>query len=239
MQCIVCATGQHSTVRAESSALLVPSVQPCTCLACIIVICLGAALLPLFRSVGIVQQMQIKKARKLQEDIRAEEEKLQLTHLARLRRAAAAEVAGDAAAKATTLGWLHGGVRGREADEVEHSVVLLQAVLELQEAKWQQQQQQGDAGRQQQQVAEASNKQEKAAAAAAAADVKRDAAAESKGGAPAAAEGGADVMQWIKQPENHHHHLRVALECLKELGAADIPARDLVSRKVRASLWCR
>jgi len=40
---------------------------------------------------GIVQQMQIKKVRKLQEDVRAEEERLQMNHLARLRRAAAAE----------------------------------------------------------------------------------------------------------------------------------------------------
>jgi hypothetical protein len=36
--------------------------------------------------------MQFKKVRKMQEDVRAEEEKLQTSHLARLRRAAAAEV---------------------------------------------------------------------------------------------------------------------------------------------------
>jgi hypothetical protein len=34
------------------------------------------------------------------------------------------------------------------------------------------------------------------------------------------------------------HHVRVALECLKELGAQDLPARVLLTRKVRCTLCC-
>lgn len=51
------------------------------------------------RSVGIVQQNQIKKAKKVQDDIRAEHERLVANHLARLKRGAAAEVQADNNAK--------------------------------------------------------------------------------------------------------------------------------------------
>jgi hypothetical protein len=64
-------------------------------------------LLPLpCRPVGIVQQNQIKKARKIQDDIRAEHERLVVGHLSRLRRAAAAELQADSAAKQVTMAWL-------------------------------------------------------------------------------------------------------------------------------------
>lgn len=64
-------------------------------------------LLPLScRPVGIVQQNQIKKARKIQDDIRAEHERLVVGHLSRLRRAAAAELQADSAAKQVTMAWL-------------------------------------------------------------------------------------------------------------------------------------
>jgi hypothetical protein len=56
--------------------------------------------------VGIVQQNQIKKARKIQDDIRAEHERLVVGHLSRLRRAAAAELQADSAAKQVTMAWL-------------------------------------------------------------------------------------------------------------------------------------
>lgn len=58
------------------------------------------------RAVGIVQQNQIKKARKIQDDIRAEHERLVVGHLTRLRRAAAAEQQADTAAKQVTMSWL-------------------------------------------------------------------------------------------------------------------------------------
>jgi hypothetical protein len=174
------------------------------------------------RSVGIVQQNQIKKARKLQEDLRAEEEKLHAAHLARLRRAAAAEVSADTAAKATTLGWLHCSLSQEEGEHLDHWLGLLKAVLDMQEEQQQQDGKEAEAG------------EEAAAAAEAAAEAGKDgssngAAAEAAAGA--AAETG-DVMVWIKQPANRQHHLRVALECLKELGAQDLPARVLLTRKV-------
>jgi hypothetical protein len=172
------------------------------------------------RSVGIVQQNQIKKARKLQDDLRAEEEKLQAAHLARLRRAAAAEVASDSAAKATSLSWLHCSLSYEEGEHLEHWLGLLRAILDMQEQQQQNAQEAGDG----------------AATAAAEASAK-----DSSGGAAAAAGGGAgetgDIMVWIKQPANRRHHVRVALECLKELGAQDLPARVLLTHKVRW-LWC-
>jgi hypothetical protein len=177
--------------------------------------------------VGIVQQNQIKKARKLQEDLRAEEEKLQAAHLARLRRAAAAEVAGDTAAKATSLGWLHCSLSEEEGEHLEHWLGLLKAVLDMQA----EQQQHAEKGGQ------PANQQGGSAAAAAAADAGTGKDSSSDAAAAAAAAGAAgetgDVMVWIKQPANRQHHLRVALECLKELGAQDLPARVLLTRKVR------
>eukprot|EP00775_Hariotina_reticulata_P011533 gene11533-11676_t len=99
------------------------------------------------KAVGIVQQMQIKKVRKMQEDVRAEEEKLQTSHLARLRRAAAAEVQGDTAAKAVTLGWLHTGLTAEEEEIVisgvqrclhhPHAAVTSMAQHLLDHWKWQ------------------------------------------------------------------------------------------------------
>jgi hypothetical protein len=168
--------------------------------------------------VGIVQQNQIKKARKLQEDLRAEEEKLQAAHLARLRRAAAAEVASDSAAKATSLGWLHCSLSDEEGEHLEHWMGLLKAILDMQE---QQQQDAQEAGGD-------------AAAAAAEAPGKDGSSGAAAAGHAAGGETG-DIMVWIKQPANRRHHVRVALECLKELGAQDLPARVLLTRKVR---WC-
>jgi hypothetical protein len=159
-----------------------------------------------------VQQNQIKKARKLQDDLRAEEEKLQAAHLARLRRAAAAEVASDSAAKATSLSWLHCSLSDEEGEHLEHWLGLLRLILDMQE-----QQQQQDA--------------QEAGDDAAAKDSSSGAAAAAAAGDAAAGETG-DIMVWIKQPANRRHHVRVALECLKELGAQDLPARVLLTRKV-------
>jgi hypothetical protein len=165
--------------------------------------------------VGIVQQNQIKKARKLQEDLRAEVEKLQAAHLARLRRAAAAEVASDSAAKATSLSWLHCSLSDEEGEHLEHWLGLLRAILDMQEQQQQDAQNAGDD------------------AAAAAKDSSGAAAAEAAASAADAAGETGDIMVWIKQPANRRHHVRVALECLKELGAQDLPARVLLTRKVR------
>ncbi|KAF6263367.1 hypothetical protein COO60DRAFT_458910 [Scenedesmus sp. NREL 46B-D3] len=184
------------------------------------------------KSVGIVQQNQIKKARKLQDDLRAEEEKLQAAHLARMRRAAAAEVAGDTAAKATSLSWLHCSLSEEEAEHLEHWLGLLNTILDMQDEQQQQQaRQEGGKAANQQQGYETA-----AAAAEAGKDSSSDAAADAAAGAAAAAacapgETG-DIMVWIKQPANRRHHLRVALECLKELGAQDLPAREPLTRQV-------
>eukprot|EP00882_Tetradesmus_deserticola_P019179 GHRQ01020629.1.p1 GENE.GHRQ01020629.1~~GHRQ01020629.1.p1 ORF type:complete len:249 (+),score=88.07 GHRQ01020629.1:34-780(+) len=194
----------------------------------VIACCLPPRFMPLpGRSVGIVQQNQIKKARKLQEDLRAEEEKLQAAHLARMRRAAAAEVAGDTAAKATSLSWLHCSLSEEEAEHLEHWLGLLKTILDMQAEQRQQDGQDGVEDANQQQSAEAAPATE---ALEAAPEATGGAAAEAA--AVAAGETG-DIMVWIKQPANRRHHLRVVLECLKELGAQDLPARELLTRQVR------
>lgn len=154
------------------------------------------------RSVGIVQQIQLKKAKKMQEDILAEEQKLQLNHLAKLRRAAAAEVAGDTAAKACTLGWLHGGLGDEEQEHLDHWMGLLTAVLDLQQQQQEDQNVPAE-GQQQQGVAP-----------------------------PGLPDDAHELKLWIKQPENFKHHPRMLLECLKELGAVDLPARVLLTCQV-------
>lgn len=162
------------------------------------------------RSVGIVQQLQLKKVKKMQEDIIAEEQKLQTNHLAKLRRAAAAEVAGDTAAKACTLGWLHGSLPADDEEHLDHWMGALTTVLDLQ----QQNQQQGQ--------------QEDGSAAA-----PGPLAGEQQQQAPVSAD---EFLQWVRQPENFKHHLRILLECLKELGAADLPGKVLLSHKVSCDL---
>eukprot|EP00878_Enallax_costatus_P018895 GHUV01019918.1.p1 GENE.GHUV01019918.1~~GHUV01019918.1.p1 ORF type:complete len:426 (+),score=149.02 GHUV01019918.1:854-2131(+) len=162
------------------------------------------------RSVGIVQQLQLKKAKKMQEDIIAEEQKLQQNHLSKLRRAAAAEVAADTAAKACSLGWLHGNLGSEDTDPLDHCMSLLAAVLDLQ--------QQG-----QQAVADAAV----------------DAPEQQQIEELAAGLSDADMLKWIQRPENHRHHLRVVLESLKELGATDLPARVLLTRQVSWRLSLR
>lgn len=146
----------------------------------------------------------------MQEDIIAEEQKLQRNHLIKLRRAAAAEVAADTAAKACTLGWLHGNLGGDDSDHsdtcVDTYMGLLAAVLDLQQG----QQTGGDpaAGDDHKQPQQLQLVQ------------------------PAAGSSDQDTLRWVRQPENRKHHLRVVLECLKELAATDLPARVLLTRKV-------
>lgn len=161
---------------------------------------------PSCRTVGIVQQVQLKKAKKMQEDIIAEEQKLQHNHLAKLKRAAAAEVAADTAAKACTLGWLHSSLVGEDAEHLDHWMGLLNAVLDLQQEQVQEQHDGTAAAGQQGQAAGAASS--------------------------AAPDESADVMKWIRQPDNFKHHLRILLECLKEMGASDLPARLLITHKV-------
>lgn len=172
--------------------------------------------------------------RRLADDLRAEEERLQNAHLTRLRRAVASEVAGDTAAKAATLGWLHGALSEDERERLEHWTGLLARVLALQQEHgyW------GDKGGDQQ----AHNSVDDDAAAGAAVDSQVDtdpavdaatAAADAAAGPPKEAAYDGDVMTWVARPAHHRHHLRVALECLKELGAEDLPVRALLTLKAR------
>lgn len=177
-------------------------------------------------------------------------------HLTRLRRAAAAELHGDNAAKQVTLSWLQGSLTGDEFEALNHWVTLLRALLDLQQKQHhnhqQQQQQAPDAAVPQQQPAGAAAEQ--------AAGVQPAAATEESGqqqlpqqpagaqapqqesgsiaGPAAAAAGGGmtdkELLAWLRQPGNEKHHLRVMLECLKEIGATDVPARVLLGHKVTA-----
>jgi len=173
-----------------------------------------------------VQQNQIKKARKIQDDIRGEQERLVNGHLARLRRAAAAELQADNKAKQITMGWLQGSLSEEDLEPLDHWRTLLAAVLDLQQQQQvepaaadgprsrgqQQGQQQQQAGVQQQQ-----QQQSQAAA----------------GGEGLEAAGGmSKLLVWLQQPDSRQHYLRVVLECLRELGAAEIPARVLLQHKV-------
>lgn len=167
------------------------------------------------RAVGIVQQNQIKKARKYQEDIRAEHERLVAVHLSRLRRAAAAELVADTAAKQVALSWLRGTLTDDELEAVHHWRVMLTTVLDQQQD---QQTAAGNSGRKQKGGGGGSS----SAAAAAA-------------GAPAGTAvtpSLVTLLPWLQAPASRPHHVRVMLECLRELAAADIPARVLLQHKV-------
>jgi hypothetical protein len=41
-----------------------------------------------------------------------------------------------------------------------------------------------------------------------------------------------ELLTWLQQPGNERHYMRVTLECLKEIGAVDLPARALLGHKV-------
>jgi hypothetical protein len=174
--------------------------------------------------------------------------------LTRLRRAAAAELHGDNAAKQVTLSWLQGSLTGDEFEALNHWVTLLRAVLDLQQKQHhnhqQQQQQAPDAALLQQQPAGAAAEQAVGAQPAAATEESGQQqqlpqqpagaqAAQQESGSiagPVAATGGGmtdkELLAWLRQPGNEKHHLRVMLECLKEIGASDVPARVLLGHKV-------
>lgn len=166
-----------------------------------------------------MQQNQIKKARKYQEDIRAEHERLVAAHLSRLRRAAAAELVADTAAKQVALSWLQGTLTDDELEAVHHWRVMLTTVLD-------QQDQQAAAGKsgstgQQQRKQKGGGGGNSSAAAAA--------------GAPAGTAvppSLVTLLPWLQSPASRPHHVRVMLECLRELAAAEIPARVLLQHKV-------
>lgn len=174
------------------------------------------------RAVGIVQQNQIKKARKYQEDIRAEHERLVNGHLMRLRRAAAAELQADNAAKQITLSWLHGSLMDDELEALGHWRVLLTNVLDLQDQHMQQEAAAGDGGSSQQQQQPRRHKGGSSAAALA--------ATAAAGHVPDSL---VKTLPWLQDQENRQHHVRVMLECLRELAATEIPARVLLQHKVR------
>lgn len=179
-----------------------------------------APLLSPCRAVGIVQQNQLKKARKYQEDIRAEHERLVAGHLSRLRRAAAAELQADSAAKQITMSWLQGALTEEEQGHLSHWQTLLTAVLDLQD-----QQEAAGSGSSQPPL----RKQKGAAGSSAAAAAKAAVAALPD-----------KLAEWLQQPSSKQHYLRVILECLRELEAAEIPARVLLQLKVGccAALQC-
>lgn len=167
-----------------------------------------------------MQQNQIKKARKIQDDIRGEQERLVNGHLARLRRAAAAELQADNKAKQITMGWLQGSLSEEDLEPLDHWRTLLAAVLDLQ----QQQQAEpaaadGPRSKGQQQAGAQQQPQQQQQAAAGAEGLE-------------AAGGMSKLLAWLQQPDSRQHYLRVVLECLRELGAAEIPARVLLQHKV-------
>lgn len=213
---------------------------------------------PSCRSVGIVQQNQIKKARKVQEDIRAEQERLISGHLARLRRAAGAELQSDNAAKQVALSWVQGSLTGEELEVVEHWRNLLATVLDLQQQpppeqqqrqppKQQQPEQQQPEQQEQEQDAQAdssSGPQQDGQAAAGQGDgsdkqQQQPQQQQQQDKLHKPSSGGAHgtlpekLLAWLQQPESRQHYVRVMLECLRELAAADIPARVLMQHKVR------
>jgi len=214
-----------------------------------------------------VQQNQIKKARKLQEDARTEQERLVSGHLGRLRRAAAAELAGDNAAKRVAISWMQGSLSEDELDTLQHTLALLTAVLDLQQQHhhWQQQQvgtaSQQDGPGQQQAGADAAGAisqgplQEQSQRQGSSSSTppllplpqqqpgpsqpqQQQQQGTDRGGAgQLLVPDGADMtdkelLAWLRQPGNERHHLRVTLECLKEIGAADLPAGVLLGHKV-------
>jgi len=136
-------------------------------------------------------------------------------------------VQGDTAAKAITLGWLHTGLTAEEEEIVVHWLSLMTKLLDLQD------QQHGD-GQQIPAHSEQQHKQQQS---------KQPSKQRQKQQNPLAAEAGtveqqaaagdSELSVWLLQPENKQHHLRLLLECLKELGAMDLPARVLLSKKVQ------
>ena len=80
----------------------------------------------LCRSVGIVAEFQVKKMKKMQDEVRQEEANLQTKHLARLRAAAADAAAKDTAALNNTSGWL----KGSGSEEEESMMTHWQGVLD-------------------------------------------------------------------------------------------------------------
>ncbi|KIY96522.1 hypothetical protein MNEG_11441 [Monoraphidium neglectum] len=78
------------------------------------------------KAVGIVEQMQAKRLKKLQDDARTDEALLQANYLAALRRAAAVEAAGDTAARRLTLEWLGAVPTEDEVANIGHWLTTLQ-----------------------------------------------------------------------------------------------------------------
>jgi hypothetical protein len=174
--------------------------------------------------------------------------------LTRLRRAAAAELHGDNAAKKVTLSWLQGSLTGDEFEALNHWVTLLRAVLDLQQKQHQQpqpqqapdaalphQQQDQPAGAHPAAATEESGQQQlpQQQQPAGAQAAQQEAGSIPGPAAAAAAAGGGgmtdkELLAWLRQPGNEKHHLRVMLECLKEIGATDVPARVLLGHKVGA-----
>jgi len=134
---------------------------------------------------------------------------------------------GDTAAKAITLGWLHTGLTAEEEEIVVHWLSLMTKLLDLQDHQHIDGQQVLAHNEQQnkQQQSKQHSKQQKQ---------QNPLVAEAGAGGQQAAAGDSELSVWLLQPENKQHHLRLLLECLKELGAMDLPARVLLSKKVQA-----
>jgi len=98
-----------------------------------------------------------------------------------------------------------------------------EAQQQVQQQQQQQQQQVSDEQQSKQQLNKQQGKQQQATAESTA----------GKQQAAAAAAGVGELMMWLVQPGNKQHHVRMMLECLKELGAMDLPARILVSKQVQ------
>lgn len=143
------------------------------------------------------------------------------SHISRLRRAAAAELQADTAAKQVTMGWLQGGLTEEELEHLDHWRSVLATVLDLQERQ--------HANGQPQQPQQ-HHRKHKAGAAAAGASAEGQAAAAAAGAQGHVPE---KLLAWLQSPESSRHYLRVMLECLRELGATDVPARVLMQHKVR------
>jgi hypothetical protein len=126
----------------------------------------------------------------------------------------------DTAAKQVALSWLQGTLTDDELEAVHHWRVMLSTVLDLQE-----QQQAAAAGGsgstgQQQRKQKGGGGSSSAAAAA---------GVQAGAGVPPSL---VTLLPWLQSPASRPHHVRVMLECLRELAAADIPARVLLQHKV-------
>jgi hypothetical protein len=200
--------------------------------------------------VGIVAEFQVKKMKKMQDEVRQEEATLQTKHLARLRAAAAEAAAKDTSALNSTSGWLNGSGSEEEESMVGHWQGVLDGLWEdrvVPEGS-------GEVWAAPVGLPGADSAPDAAGTAATAAvdenggdslvrkghyvqlpGGKAPRGARDAAGAGAAAEARGSCVRYT-DPYHQQHHTRLALEALRELGSMWIPAGLMLKHGVLPSV---